>query len=49
MNFSLQNSHSWIRIRALLIAAVILISYACFYEGGGWNQNSRFDLVRAIV
>jgi hypothetical protein len=20
-----------------------------FYEGGGWNQNSRFDLLRAIV
>ena len=49
MNFSLQNSHSWIRIRALLIAAVVLISYAYFYEGGGWNQNSHFDLVRAIV
>ena len=23
--------------------------YAFFYEGGGWNQNTRFDLVRAIV
>jgi len=49
MNVSLQNSHSWIRIRALLIASVVLFSYAYFYEGGGWNQNSRFDLVRAIV
>ena len=49
MNFSLQNSHSWIRIRALLITAVVLVSYAYFYEGGGWNQNSRLDLVRAIV
>ncbi|HWY55713.1 MAG TPA: hypothetical protein VNZ03_14695 [Terriglobales bacterium] len=39
----------WIQIRALLIAGVILISYAYFYEGGGWNQNSRFDLVRAVV
>src|SRR5437868_6567377 len=35
--------------RALLIFAVTFVSYAYFYEGGGWNQNSRFDLVRAIV
>jgi hypothetical protein len=40
---------SSIRIRALLIGAVVLISYAYFYQGGGWNQNSRFDLVRAVV
>jgi hypothetical protein len=39
----------WILVRALLIAAVVLISYAYFYEAGGWNQNSRFDLVRAVV
>ncbi len=38
-----------IRIRVLLIGAVVFISNAYFYEGGGWNQNSRFDLVRAIV
>jgi hypothetical protein len=49
MNASSQNSCSSIRIRALLIAAVVLVSYAYFYQGGGWNQNSRFDLVRAIV
>jgi hypothetical protein len=35
--------------RALLIGTVIFISYAYFYQGGGWNQNSRFDMVRAIV
>ncbi len=35
--------------RALLITAVTFISYAYFYPGGGWNQNSRFDLVRALV
>jgi len=35
--------------RALLIALVSLASSAYFYEGGGWNQNTRFDLVRAIV
>lgn len=23
--------------------------YAYFFQGGGWNQNSRFNLVRAIV
>lgn len=34
---------------ALLIAAVIFVSYAYFYSGGGWNQNTRFDLVRAIA
>jgi len=32
---------------ALFVAA--LVSYAYFYQAGGWNQNSRFDLVRAIV
>ena len=42
-------SAAHVRSRALLIAAVTFISYAYFYEGGGWNQNSRFDLVRAIT
>jgi len=37
------------RRRACLIAAVLFVSYAYFYQGGGWNQNSRFDLIRAIV
>src|SRR5258708_7418524 len=35
--------------RALLIGIVTFVSYAYFYQGGGWNQNSRFDLVRAIL
>ena len=35
--------------RAVLITIVVFVSYAYFYEGGGWNQNSRFDLVRAIL
>jgi hypothetical protein len=35
--------------RALMIASVLFVSYAYFFEGGGWNQNSRFDLTRAIV
>ena len=49
MNGSAQDRCSSIRIRALLIFGAIFFSYAYFYEGGGWNQNSRFDLVRAIV
>jgi hypothetical protein len=49
MNASTQHSNFEIRIRVLLITGVVLISYAYFYEGGGWNQNSRFDLVRALV
>ena len=38
-----------IAIQALIIGLVVFASYAYFYEGGGWNQNSRFDLTRAIV
>ncbi len=34
---------------AILLAAVTFLSFVYFYEGGGWNQNSRFDLLRAIV
>ncbi len=33
----------------MLLGGVVFLSYAYFYEGGGWNQNSRFDLVRAII
>ncbi len=49
MRDSAQHICSSIRIRALLIFGVTLFSYAYFYGGAGWNQNSRFDLVRAIV
>ena len=35
--------------RAALLGITFLVSYAYFYQGGGWNQNTRFDLVRAIV
>jgi len=34
---------------ALLLGVVTFFSVTYFYEGGGWNQNSRFDLLRAIV
>lgn len=36
------------RCRAVLFVG-LFISYAYFYQAGGWNQNSRFDLVRAIT
>jgi hypothetical protein len=34
---------------ATLLGVVLFLSFIYFYEGGGWNQNSRFDLLRAIV
>ena len=34
---------------AVLLGGVVFLSFLYFYEGGGWNQNSRFDLLRAIV
>ncbi len=37
------------RRRAIALAVVLFVSFGYFYEGGGWNQNTRFDLVRAIV
>lgn len=35
--------------RLALVGAVLLSAYAWFYQGGGWNQNSRFALVRALA
>lgn len=34
---------------ACILGALSFLSFVYFYEGGGWNQNSRFDLLRAIV
>ncbi len=31
------------------IFTLLFASYAYFYQAGGWNQNSRFDLVRAVT
>lgn len=31
------------------VFALLLFSFAYFYQAGGWNENTRFDLVRAIV
>lgn len=35
--------------QAALVVLAVFVSYAYFYQAGGWNQNSRFDLVRAIL
>ncbi len=32
-----------------VVFGVLLVSYAYFFQGGGWNANSRLDLTRAIV
>lgn len=34
---------------AAVLGVVLFVSYAYFYEAGGWNQNSRFALIRAIL
>jgi SAM-dependent methyltransferase len=34
---------------ATILGMVLFVSYAYFYQAGGWNQNSRFALVRAIL
>ena len=36
----------WIEIGLCMI---LFVTYAYFHQGGGWNQNIRFDQVRAIV
>jgi hypothetical protein len=37
------------RQTALVLGLALFASYAYFYQAGGWNQNSRFALVRAII
>jgi hypothetical protein len=37
------------RLRALLIAATLFVSFAYFYQGTGWNQNSHFALGKSLV
>jgi hypothetical protein len=31
------------------IFVLLFVSYGYFYQAGGWNQNTRFNLVRAIL
>jgi hypothetical protein len=38
-----------VKRQATLLFVLLFTSYAYFYQAGGWNQNSRFDLVRAIT
>lgn len=40
---------AWLGRPEAALFALVLGAYAYFYQAGGWNQNSRFDLVRAIV
>src|SRR2546423_429364 len=37
------------RQAAIALFLLCFGTYAWFYQAGGWNQNSRFDLTRAIV
>jgi hypothetical protein len=37
------------RQSAVVLGLALFASYAYFYQAGGWNQNSRFALVRAIL
>ncbi len=34
---------------AVWLFLLTFFTYAYFQAGGGWNQNSQFDLTRAIV
>ena len=40
---------AWLTRPGVALFALTLIAFAYFYQAGGWNQNSRFDLTRAIV
>ena len=31
------------------MGAALFFTYAYFYEAGGWNQNSRFAMIRAVL
>jgi hypothetical protein len=37
------------RQSAWVLGLALFASYAYFYQAGGWNQNSRFAMVRAII
>jgi hypothetical protein len=39
----------WMHRPEAALFALVLGAYSYFYQAGGWNQNSRFDLTRAIV
>jgi hypothetical protein len=37
------------RGRIILLGVTLFCTYGYFYQSNGWNQDSRFDMVRAIV
>jgi hypothetical protein len=37
------------RRMAAVLGGALFVSYSYFYGAGGWNQNSRFALIRAIL
>jgi hypothetical protein len=37
------------RASAVVLGVALFVSYAYFYQAGGWNQNARFAVVRAIL
>jgi hypothetical protein len=37
------------RRTATALGLCLFAAYAYFYQAGGWNQNSRFALVRAVI
>lgn len=39
----------WLTTPAAALVALLFGCYAYFYQAGGWNQNSRFNLVRSTV
>src|SRR5262245_18218138 len=39
----------WLCRPETALFALVLGTYSYYYQAGGWNQNSRFDLTRAIV
>jgi hypothetical protein len=37
------------RRSAWVLAIALFVSYAYFYQAGGWSQNSRFAMIRAVL
>src|SRR3989442_1294123 len=37
------------RMTEIVLFLTLFVAYGYFNQGGGWNQNGRFDQVRAIV
>jgi hypothetical protein len=43
------NVAKWNRRLQWLLFAAAFVAFAWFHQGGGWNQNGRFAMVRAMV